>query len=83
VVLGLPERYRKLNKFLLNIKAYYYRKVTKKLNKPTTKRCPYCGNDKLANIRSQNKKICYDCCFIKGSRTEINWELEKGQKRLL
>lgn len=46
--------------------------------KPTTKKCPVCGNIKLILLRSHNKKICTD----HEEPIEIPWYLDKGQKAL-
>ena len=45
-------------------------------NKPTTKRCSDCGNPRLSEFHSLNKKYCSDC------ETWVSWGLNTGQKRL-
>lgn len=47
------------------------------LSDGTTKVCPGCLNTDLLELRTMNKKVCTDC------GTEIEWNLEKGQKSLV
>jgi len=48
-----------------------------KTEKVSTKKCPKCGNTKLALVRTHNVKWCTDCNF------QIPWNLDPGQKPLL
>jgi len=45
--------------------------------KPTTRKCPECGNTSLALFTSLNRKYCHDCVIW------IPWYLEDGQKPLV
>ena len=47
-----------------------------KLAGKTLKRCHKCGNKRLSEFYSLNKKYCSDC------ESWFNWKLDKGQKRL-
>ena len=39
----------------------------------TTKRCPQCGNDRLALANTANAKFCTDC------NIKIHWTKDEGQ----
>lgn len=46
-----------------------------RIHKRTTKRCADCGNPRLSEFHSLNKKYCSEC------ETWVPWNLDEGQKR--
>jgi len=66
--LGKTSKRRKFNKS--NDDSFRSNKFWEK----TSKRCPNCGNEKLALLRTLNLKRCADC------NTNIEWPLNEGQK---
>ena len=50
---------------------------TEEEEEKTTKICPYCGNDRLILLPTQNVKLCTNKLCYK----EIPWYKDEGQQR--
>lgn len=67
-----------VNVYISNIKENKY---MSDVEKPTTKKCPECGNVDLILCRSMKTKTCVDSSrHVTKKNVTIPWYLEEGQK---